>query len=88
MIHKRDYVPRRRTRGKQKKYKKKRKVNMTLEIETCKDLSIMLNSVVDDCDFCKSSFYFKSIEMKNLEYSMMKKTHDENLRNAVENCLE
>jgi hypothetical protein len=58
---------------------------MTLEIETCKDLIIMLTSIADDCDFCESSLFLESTEMKNLEYSMMKKTHDQNLWDAAEN---
>lgn len=58
---------------------------MTSKIETCKDLTIMLTSITDDCDFCESSLFFRSLKMKNLEYSMMKKTHDENLWDAAEN---
>lgn len=60
-------------------------MTMTFEIETCKDSTIMLASITDDCDFCEASLFFESLGMKNLEYSMMKKTHDENLWDAAEN---
>ncbi len=58
---------------------------MTVEIKTCENLTIMTTSIADDCDFCESSFNFKSIEMKNLEYSIMKNSHDKNLWNSAEN---
>ena len=58
---------------------------MSSDIETCADLTIVLISITDDCDFCKASLFFRSLKMKNLEYSMMKKTHDENLWDAAEN---
>lgn len=51
--------------------------------ETCKDLTIMLTSITADCDFCEASLFFEYLNMKNLEYSIMKKTHDENLWDAT-----